>query len=412
MEERLPSHIFRVLRSAGEEASLHHFHLYMVGGVVRDLLLGRKILDLDLVIEGDAIPLARSLAQKLGGRARTHPHFGTATLELGGFRVDLATARSESYPTPGALPEVRTGSLQEDLARRDFSINAMALCLDPEGFGELVDPLGGWNDLREGRIRVLHESSFLDDPTRIFRAVRYEQRLCFQIEAFTEELIRKHRSALASISGERLRHELELILEEEEPERMLHRLEELGALEILHPSLRGSGWIRERFIEVRESWHAEFPLAELYLGLLLYPLSRGELQEVLSRLKMRGGRWRWIESIANVKGELPRLAEASLPRSLLFWTLEDHSAKAVMVVALACPPGRAKGQLLLYLKELRHIRPFLSGEALKVLGVPSGPRLGRMLRALQEARLDGKVHSQEDEEALVRFWIAREAHKS
>ncbi|GAI51444.1 unnamed protein product, partial [marine sediment metagenome] len=210
LEEYLPQQILKLVKDAGEKASKLGQELYLVGGAVRDLFLGRANFDLDLVVEGDAIKLAQELAKDGQAKLTVHPRFGTAKLSYTDFSLDLATARRETYSQPGALPTVQPGSLTDDLRRRDFSINAMALCLTPDRFGELVDLYHSKDDLDNGLIRILHPRSFIDDATRILRGLRYEQRLGFKLEPKTAELLRRDAAMLDTISGDRIRHELEL----------------------------------------------------------------------------------------------------------------------------------------------------------------------------------------------------------
>jgi tRNA nucleotidyltransferase (CCA-adding enzyme) len=225
MDETLPQGLLTLVREASAAAAEMGFSLYFVGGFVRDLLLGQPNFDVDLVVEGDAIALARQLAHEKGGRVRSHARFGTAKwilddpVEYGIASVDFVSARTEFYGHPTALPEVERSSIRQDLHRRDFTINTLAICLDPGHWGELLDFYGGEEDLKQGIIRVLHSLSFVEDPTRMLRAVRFEQRLGFRIEPRTEELIDSALGLLDRVSSERIRHELYLILREEEPEK-------------------------------------------------------------------------------------------------------------------------------------------------------------------------------------------------
>ena len=219
-EKQLPAELVEFMQAAGLVATSQRQSLYLVGGVVRDLLLGRGNFDLDLVVEGDAISLAQRLADITQGKIRTHPRFNTAKLRWNRWSVDLATARSETYERPGALPRVKPGSLASDLFRRDFTINAMAIELVLGRYGQLIDPYRGRDDLNRGWVRVLHERSFIDDSTRIWRGLRYEQRLDFQLEPDTLKLLKRDIPMLDTISGDRIRHELELILREELPEKI------------------------------------------------------------------------------------------------------------------------------------------------------------------------------------------------
>ena len=404
MEQGLPQHLLAFLRLAGEVAQAEEQSLYLVGGAVRDLLLGRPNLDFDLVVGGDAPRLARQLARASGEKVVTHPRFGTAKFSRSDLSIDLVTARSESYPRPGALPEVEPGTIWDDLSRRDFSINAMAIHLVPASFGQLFDPQGGRTDLEQRLIRILHPKSFIDDATRILRALRYEQRLGFELEENTEKLLRQHKSMLDTISGDRIRHEVELILEEEQPERILHRAEELGVLQELHPSLRGNGWLAQKFHQARQL--APLPSPSLYLSLLLYHLPEEELESFIARLNIAGEMARNLRQMVRLKAELPTLSAPDLPRSGIYRLLKQYSPQAITTCALACDSSATRSRLELYLNDLRYVKLFLDGEDLKQMGVTPGPRLGRMLKALLEAKLDNKVSTKEEEEALVHHWLA------
>src|SRR4030042_3307017 len=230
LEKYLPPPVLALVKIAGAEASELGLGLYIVGGVLRDLFLGRANFDFDLVVEGEAIELAQKIAKDSQAKLTVHSRFGTAKLNSPGFSLDLATARSETYSKPGALPTVKPGNLKDDLVRRDFSINAMALHLNPKRFGEFIDLYHGKGDLDNKLIRILHPNSFIDDATRILRAVRYEQRLGFKLEAETEKLLRRDVTMLDTISGDPIRHELELILKEDKPELAIRRAEELRVL--------------------------------------------------------------------------------------------------------------------------------------------------------------------------------------
>ena len=270
---QLPSELVNFVRVAGELAANQGQSLYLVGGVVRDLLLSRPNFDLDLVLEGDAINLAERLLQVRQGRIITHRRFGTAELQWDKWSVDLATARSETYVEPGALPSVSPGSIEDDLFRRDFTINAMAVMLNPNRYGLLIDLYGGRDDLEHKLIRVLHENSFVDDATRIWRGLRYEQRLNFQLGENSLKLLKRNVSMLDTISGDRIRHELELVLEEEFPEKVLLRAKKLKVLPKLHPALKGDDWLAEKFEQARELSSPNSPSVGLYLALLAYRLT-------------------------------------------------------------------------------------------------------------------------------------------
>src|SRR5450756_606038 len=246
LSDALPPAMNELLLSARDAAQAEGASLYLVGGFVRDLLLGQPTMDLDLVVEGNAIAVADRLAVLRGGRVRSHSRFGTAKVIFDDsppgtpVSLDLVTARTEFYERPTVLPQVEWSSIRQDLYRRDFTINTMAICLDRERYGELLDYYVGERDLQNGQVRVLHNLSFVEDPTRILRAVRFEQRLAFQIEERTAELIDDAVELLDHVTGERLRHELYLLLAEAQPEKGLERLEQFGALVHIHPDLRFS----------------------------------------------------------------------------------------------------------------------------------------------------------------------------
>jgi tRNA nucleotidyltransferase (CCA-adding enzyme) len=251
--EKLGVPVVEILEAAGREAQRLGFKAFLVGGLIRDLYLGKDNMDVDLVIEGDGIEFARIFAQRYRAELRFYERFGTATLTFpAGFKIDVATARVETYDRPAALPRVRPGRIEDDLYRRDFTINAMAIALSPITFGAIMDPFGGRADLKEKKIRVLHDRSFIDDPTRIFRALRFEGRLGFRMDESTQKLMQ---DALASgmldrLEDYRITTELTLILQEEDPRPIIQRFETFGALEPIRARARGSRILRKILNEV------------------------------------------------------------------------------------------------------------------------------------------------------------------
>ncbi len=239
------------IRRVAVEAAAMKYPLYLVGGFVRDLVLARAGTDFDLVVEGDAIRLARHLVSRYGGKVTAHARFGTAKLNIKGWSLpggtdpngtalstlDLIAARTEIYNHPAALPTVKMGTIADDLRRRDFTINALAIRLDGDGYGELRDELGGWEDLHKGLIRVLHARSFVEDPTRMYRAARYEQRYDFKIVTETLALIPESRALVGKLSAQRIRHELELLLQDALAADVLARLAQLDLLRPIHEAL-------------------------------------------------------------------------------------------------------------------------------------------------------------------------------
>ncbi len=405
--EYLPGELLGLVKSAGELAAARGEKLYLVGGAVRDLFLGRRNLDIDLVVEGDVPALARQLAKGKGGMVVTHSRFGTATVTLGDVSLDMVTARSETYAEPGALPYVKPGTIKDDLFRRDFTINAMAVSLEPASFGELVDPYGGKSDLDKGLIRILHKASFRDDPTRIWRAIRYEKRLGFKLESETERLLRRDLTMMGRVSGDRLRHELERILEEGSPEKGLQRADDLGALGQLHESLKADGWLVKRFEEARKSNDGSQAEPSLYLALLVWRLKENELEAVMERLKFGGEAARVLRNMPNIKRAMYELGSPRIMPSEIYRLLERCQPLAIRAAALATDSDLVRVSLDLYLFDLRFVVPNLSGDDLKRMGVPEGRRLGWMLRTLRNAKLDGEVTTSEAEEALVWQWLSK-----
>ncbi|MCL0094685.1 CCA tRNA nucleotidyltransferase [Dehalococcoidales bacterium] len=407
MEKQLPAELVNFIQLAGERAQRQGQSLYLVGGVVRDLLLGQTNFDLDLVLEGDAINLAQQLIQIKPGKIITHPRFGTAKLRWDKWSIDLATARSESYAKPGALPRVKPGSIDDDLFRRDFTINTMAIELNPSRYGQLIDLYGGRDDLEHKLIRILHERSFTDDATRIWRGLRYEQRLNFQLESVTLKLLKRDIPMLDTISGDRIRSELELILKEKCPEEILCRAGELGVLSKLHPSLKGNGWLKEKFEQARRLSFPDLPSVGLYLSLLTYHLTNEENECLISRLRLPKSLARTLRDTNTLKTNLHSLTDPKLPPSSIYHLVHGYSLPAVMANWLAGDSPVACQHLQLFLNEFRYVKPALTGDDLKRMGIAPGPHIKEVLQLLLEARLDRKITTKQGEEGLVNSWLAR-----
>jgi tRNA nucleotidyltransferase (CCA-adding enzyme) len=378
-----------------------------VGGPVRDALLGATIKDLDFAVVGDAPAVARELADEVGGRVLTHPQFGTATLLLADCRVDLATARQELYPHPGALPEVAPGAISDDLSRRDFSINSLALPL-AERHPQVLDPHGGVGDLERGLVRTLHRNSFVDDPTRIFRAVRYEQRLGFRIEEETLAQLQDalSRGYLASISGDRIRHELERIFHEERPDLALQRASQLGILAAVHPSLGHPMGLLPHFDPdcIGAPGAGTEPLA--YLACLAYHLSPEQGESVAHRLNLPRPWAEVVRDAIHLRQRGAELATPALSRSQMWRLVEGLAPAAVLAAAHLSDSPLAAQRLEQYVKELRFIVPALNGRDLLEMGVPTGPLVGQILDQLRDAKLDRQVSTEGEERQLVRKLLA------
>ncbi len=408
----------RVLRAAGRLADEHGWKAYCVGGSVRDLLLGRDNYDLDILVEKDGLAFAREFARRTKGFCKLYRRFATAMVILPrGVKVDVTTTRAERYPIPGALPEVVPATLEEDIFRRDFTINALAFSLNRGEFGRLIDLCGGKQDLERGTIRVLHPKSFQDDPTRIFRAVRFQQRFGFKIEPGTEGLIRTAVDVkmFEKVSPERLRRELELILVEAEPFRAIEAMAEYDELRFIHPRLSFS---QERKEQVRRlhrdlRWfQGKFPEEEIsrwkpYLGALLWSLSPRDLREAGEKFNLSR---RYLGQLLKARKAEEKIGEllsagGRVPPSKIFLALSPFSEEVLLILLSRAASVAVRRKIKSYLEKYRAVESEVSGEDLKALGLSPGPRFRRILWEARAARLDGRVISREDELELVRSLI-------
>lgn len=393
------------LRAIAAEAARQRMPIYIVGGLVRDLLIGRPNLDLDLVVEGDAIALGRTLVKKQGGSLLPHRSFGTAVWTLPPKTglpafVDLISARRESYARPGALPDVQFANIHDDQYRRDVSINTLALRLDGPHAGQLLDPWGGLADLRAGRLRVMHSQSFTDDPTRILRVLRFAGRLNFKIESSTLAQLKACVPLLELISGERIYKELELTLLESARAAILQSMQRYGVLRAIHHGLRFDARIAaalKRATPPPRFWRLDSAPAELGFVLWLAHFSPAIVAAIAERL-------RFSAPLAAVAGAASRLNMAAaklvaLPPSALVPRLEAEPLLAVYALSLL--NKKMTRQLTQYAKTWRHIQPATDGHALRKLGLQPGPSYSRILTALRSAWLDGKIKTEKQERALL-----------
>jgi tRNA nucleotidyltransferase (CCA-adding enzyme) len=431
MESSLPAPLLATLRAAGQAAEDLGSPLYAVGGFVRDLLLGRPNFDVDLVVEGNAIELARHLARDHGGRVRSHKRFGTAkwilppvdgddnagsrttTTELHAANngslpasLDFVSARTEFYAEPTALPTVERGSIKLDLHRRDFSINTLAINLTPGRWGELLDFYGGERDLQDGLIRVLHTHSFVDDPTRILRAARFEQRFGFRIEQRTAELIGDAVDLLDRVTSARVRHELELIFAEARPEQALRRLEELGVLAHIHPDLHVDDWVAARFGRLRAAMQVhsgDLPadVDQLYFAIWTYRLEALAFAQLDQRLNLMRSTLAVLENLHELKADASRLAQPDLRPSEIYRILQPASDSTRFLLPIIIASETVQAHVRRYEQELRHVRPITDGRNLKRMGLAPGPLYRQVLDTARGAWLDGAIKSEAEEQALV-----------
>ncbi len=416
---RLDKEIVLLLREVGETAEKLGYDAYVVGGFVRDLLLHVKNLDIDIVIEGDGIRFAGKLAQKLGGTVRTHEKFGTATIILpDNSKLDVATARLEYYEYPAAMPTVELSSIKLDLYRRDFTINAMAVHLNPSRFGTLVDFFNSQNDLKERRIRVLHNLSFVEDPTRIFRAIRFEQRLDFRITPHTEKLIKNavRMHLFDRFSGPRFFTELKQILAADNPLPALRRMNNFSLFPFLWPDLRPNLKIDRRFVHlINQASRAISWFRLLYLDTpcpfwavyILAVFSRSRVKELLAFCDRFELPPKTRKMLVRQKTEGERIAREMLRRpfmkaSEIYWLLLDLDNVGLLYLMTIARKKYIKKAISLFVTSLRETPPLISGHDLQTLGFSPGPLFRTIINYVLEAQLNGRIETKEDAFSLVK----------
>jgi tRNA nucleotidyltransferase (CCA-adding enzyme) len=433
LEERLPASRLALLRLLAKEANEMSLPIYIVGGFVRDLILHQPSLDFDVVVEGDAIIFAQLLARKYGGHAVKHETFGTAKWSIAEVRanilrdlegdnfftaadlpesVDLISARNEYYKQPAALPTVQPADIKLDLRRRDFTINTLAVRLDGEHFGKFQDYWGGYEDLNDGLIRVLHALSFVDDATRILRAVRFATRFGFEIEPRTLELLKEGRRHLREITPARLRNELDLVFAEADPAEILLRLQQLGVLEAIHPGLGLTVEAEAALTALHHEnpspdWEVQVP-ASNHLNLrqtLGYIFWLGKLKQpnpytfhAILNLPT------WLETAILAYRELNREAEFLLNTkpSKVTGRLDATPALAVYAAYLSSPNLAFREQLKRYTTEYRQVKPHIGGKALIAAGLTPSADFSTILKKLRDARLDGEIQTDAEEEVYFK----------
>jgi len=403
----------------GYYAQQKQFKAYAVGGFVRDLLLGRENRDIDLVIEGSAIEFAQSLLKIIPGNLKCFERFGTATLTLAnGICLDMVTARKEFYPSPGALPTVEPSVLKNDLFRRDFTINTLALALNPQDFGRLFDYFGGREDLKNKLIRVLYKLSFVDDPLRIIRAIRFEQRLNFTLEEETFSLLLKaiKNKLWEKVSKERLYYEVKLIFREPKPSLVLNRLDNLKMFNEIFPRLIYTTQIGSR-LEKLEELLLKSPFKErskklnsliLFLSALFYDLPEHNIKFLFHLMRLRKKERLAIFSIREkVPLILLRLNKEKINAADLYFLLQDLPEEGLLLVLLLASKPSFHEQILFYWEHLKEKKPSLTGKDLLEYGLKPGPVFNQILVELHRAVLENKVKGEEEERKLVELLINR-----
>lgn len=418
--QKLPVEIKKLTLAAQQVADDYRMPVYLVGGFVRDLLLGVKNLDLDFVVEADGIEFARKLSEKLKASIITHKRFGTATVILkNNLKVDIASARAECYPQPACLPEVKISSLKEDLKRRDFTVNAMALSLNSSNFAELIDYFRGRKDLKDKKIRILHDQSFIDDPTRILRAVRFETRYNFTIEPKTLRLLKSaaRKKMLKLVEPQRIRDELLPLLKENQPLKPIKRLNKLAGFGFIDHriSLNNKVLTFLKAIEKQIAWfHQRFPKRRqldswlMYLAGLLDSLNEDSLIKICNEFAFRKGETKRICSLKEItKRKIKLLSQKNIKGSEIFSILEPLSYETILLI-------RAKYKnyyLLEHIKDFFEIyngmRVCVSGKDLHKMGLVPGPGYREIFIKVLNEKLNSNIKTKKEELALIRKLIRK-----
>lgn len=408
LRQVLPDKTFALLEGIGGIAGEMGAKAYLVGGLVRDMFLGVDNVDLDVSIVGDGLAFARRLGRSLNARVLVHERFLTATLVVPGeIKVDIATARAERYEQPGALPRVLPASLEEDLFRRDITINAMAVSLGPGDFGAMVDPYGGTKDLEAGLVRILHPASLRDDPTRILRIIRFAARFGFEVEENTGRCLEEalEERVLGRISAERLRAEIFLSLAEPDPAAVFGLMKEKGVMAQVLPGINfdedvASAMLRGQRLSALVARDPDWEPEWVQLILLMHRSPRTAIGRVLAGLNLRG-RTVKVPGQAWRLDVLERRAAGLNRQSELHEALQGASLEMQLALLAKVKSEGLRRRLLRYITQSRRIRPELTGDDVKALGYPKGPGIKKVLAAIRAQKMDGKLGSRKAEEEFA-----------
>ena len=410
--ESLPENLLNLLKEIGKFADEVGINAYIVGGFVRDLIIGRKNFDVDIVVEGDSCEFAKKLAKRMGAKVHTFDRFKTATVVFpDGFRIDFASARTEVYRAPGALPEVDMAPLKKDLMRRDFTINTLAIKFNKKEFGKLIDFFGGLKDIKDRKIRILHSLSFVEDPTRILRALRFATRYRFDLGTHTEKLLKiaVQRKLFKTVEGQRIYHELKQIFLEDNPLRVLNRLDHYGILSSLFPSVNWDRKKKDLFGRIRKiiTWHKlNFPDMEvryylLYFGALLMGQSYQQIDSYLEELAVPEKDRKVLKELLSKPQSILKQIDINKKNSEIFMLLSNLSEEVLLFAAALTEEEWKREKILEYLRTWRFIKPAVDGEDLKSLGLKPGPVFKKILNELKYRIIDAKIT--EDREEQLRF---------
>ena len=381
--------------------------VYLVGGVVRDLILGRKPGDIDLSVVGDARAFAETLAYRLRASSPVESQFLTYKIPTSSLAlecissIDVVNARTETYAGPASLPDITPAGIEDDLRRRDFTVNSMGISLNDGDWGILVDPMNGFSDIMRKRIKVHTDSSFELDPTRIFRTVRYAVRLGFSIDTHTTDLISNSLQHIDRLSGARVRHEFELMLAESERVEILRKSEELGLIAAISPGLR----IGSKALQVLDSQTGDGVLTDALpdlLAIATFGLNEAEARQTVERFDGPAG---WGESITG-NAELAKLVavldQDNLRPSEVAETLGPIPLASIRAYVSVGPPLPRRDHLNEYIDKIRFVKTDLTGDDLIAIGIPQGPVIGQLIDVVRRAKQDGQVSSKQEELELAK----------
>lgn len=405
--KKLSPQFKKILKTSSLLADSLGVNIYLVGGVVRDLILRREVFDLDIVVEDEAIVFVKKLASRLGAKFNRHHSFGTATLYFDHHKIDFATARTEKYRHWGALPSVSPASLAKDLRRRDFSINAMAISLNKADYGALIDLYTGLSDLKRGLIRVLHPMSFQDDPTRILRAIRFEQRFSFKIEVNTFKLMKEAlgSGALKLVSPHRIRDEIILILNELRPYRCIRRIKELGDFSFLDKRIRIDGETSRLFLRIERAYHyyqkkfgrhRELKIWLLYLATLLIKLTTPGLKKFFHDFGFRKGERTIVSSIVQGKLQAKRLSR-QVKASTIYRILEPYSFESILFFYAYYTEPKLRANIEHFFDKLVDINLKVKGRDLKEMDLRPRNLYGKVLRQTLYSKIDKDLKGRHQE---------------
>ena len=406
--KRLPSQVQELIGLAGDIAEDMNARAYFVGGFVRDLILGANNLDLDIVIEGDGIAFAEKLSKSFGSKLICHRRFKTATVMIGpDLKVDVATARKEFYPSPAHLPVVSTGSLKDDYFRRDFTINAMAISITGGNFGKLIDFFGGEADLRNKRICFLHDLSFIDDPTRILRAIRFEQRFNFKIEPKTLKYLKQavKMKILNKVEPQRVRDELILLLKEERPIKQIRRMQGLTGFDFIIPALSVSKKTYQLISSIEKvcSSHRIIDLWVVYFMGLIDTLDLKQAKKVCDKFAFGKQNTKKIIASKRINRKfITSLGKKGIKPSRIFSLLSPLSYEVILLLKAKYNRGVIRRNIDDFLKTYSHMHLGVTGHDLQELGIRPGPNYQKILKKVFQARLDGMVKDRDDQLKLIR----------